>query len=198
VINKGFVIRNPFANNWMKVLETEQETEGQGWLLEYHYPEKGGPDILEHIHITWTETFEIISGQCTYKLNGQKLTAGAGDKIVMPPRQPHIHPWNSGDTELVYLQKNDFGSADYQAVQDVIGVFATRSGLMRDGLCDKRGRPKNLFQLMVTLKLLTKHGGYDASQPVFVQNFLAATLGTLGEMLGYKAVIEKYLLLNNE
>jgi quercetin dioxygenase-like cupin family protein len=193
MIRKGFVIDNPLTHSRVTVLETEVETAGRGWLLEIRSPAHTGPDVPEHFHLTWTETFEILSGTATYRLNHETKRASAGMTIVMPPRQPHVHPWNSGDTELVYRQRNDFGGVDPQAVQDVLGVFATRVGLMRDGLCDERGRPKNPLQLAVTLKTLMKHGGYDASISIPKQNFFAATLGTLGSVLGYEAVQKKYL-----
>jgi hypothetical protein len=48
--------------------------------------------------------------------------------------------------------------------------------LMRDGLCDERGRPRNPLQLAVTLKILVRHGGYDAKISIAKQNLLAATL----------------------
>jgi mannose-6-phosphate isomerase-like protein (cupin superfamily) len=193
VIRTGFVIENPNTHSRTIVLETEAETGDRGWLLEHHLPAHAASDVPEHIHMTWTETFEIISGRAIYLLNREKKTANAGDVIVMPPRVPHVHPWNAGDSELVYRQRDDFGGVDPGAVQDVLGVFATRAGLTRAGLCDKRGRPKNPLQLAVTLKLLTKHGGYDANAPLAAQNFIAGTLGTLGVLLGYTAVIDEYL-----
>jgi mannose-6-phosphate isomerase-like protein (cupin superfamily) len=192
-IRKGFVIENPLTHSRVMVLETEAETAGRGWLLEIRIPAHMGPDVPEHLHLTWTETFEILSGTASYKLNRETKTASAGMTIVMPPRQPHVHPWNAGDTELVYRQRNDFGAVDPEAVQDELGVFATRAGLMRDGLCDERGRPRNPLQLAVTLKILVRHGGYDAKISIAKQNFLAATLGTLGGLMGYKAVYPKYL-----
>ncbi len=163
-------------------------------MLEHHFPPFVQSNVPEHVHLTWTETFEIVAGKAFYKLNHEKKTATAGDTIIMPPGQPHIHPWNAGDTELIYQQRDDFGEVSPNAVQDVMGVFATRAGLSRDGLVDNRGRPKNPFQLAVTLKLLASYGGYDASISIPMQNFVAATLGTLGKILGYNAVIQKYLV----
>jgi mannose-6-phosphate isomerase-like protein (cupin superfamily) len=192
VIRKGFVIEHPSTHSRAIVLETEAETGDRGWLLEHHLPPLAGNEVPEHLHMTWTETFEILSGTAAYRLNREEKTARSGDVIVMPPRVPHIHPWNTGDTELVYRQRDDFGGKDPGAVQDVLGVFATRAGLMRAGLCDKRGRPKNPFQLAVTLKVLTKHGGYDANASIGSQKAIAMTLGTLGQLLGYKAVIREY------
>lgn len=192
MIPKGFVIENPTTHSRAIVLETDVETGDRGWLLEHHLPPRAGNEVPEHLHLTWTETFEILSGTAAYLLNRVNKTAQAGDVIVMPPRVPHIHPWNTGDGELVYRQRDDFGRRDRGAVQDVLGVFATRAGLMRAGKCDKRGRPKDPLQMAVTLKLLIKHGGYDANASITAQNVVAATLGTLGGLLGYRAVMQEY------
>jgi hypothetical protein len=94
--------------------------------------------------------------------------------------------------ELVCRQRDDFGASSPQAAAEVLGVFATTAGLARAGKCDARGQPRNPLQLAVTLKTLARHGGYDASLPLPAQDFLAATLGTLGEWLGYRAVDPQY------
>ena len=194
MITSGFVIEDPKSRVRVTVLETEQETGGRGWLLEHHFPPRVQANVPKHLHLTWTETFEIISGNAFYVLGDEKKSAKSGDVIVLPPGVPHLHPWNAGETELVYRQRDDFGGVSPTAVQDVMGVFATRAGLSRDGLTDKRGRPKHPLQLAVTLKLLVSHGGYDASISIPVQNFIAATLGSFAQLLGFKAVIEKYLV----
>lgn len=193
MIRAGFTIENPVTKSRTVVLESDLETKGMGWLIEVHCPSKAGPDIAEHFHQTWTETFEIISGTATYKLNGVERTAKAGDKIVMPPGQLQIHPWNTGETELIYRQRDQFEKSDPQAVQEVLGLFATMAELSRQGKVDANGRPKDPMQLAITLRTLTKYGGYDASLPVSTQNFIAATLGAVASALGYKAVHPQYV-----
>jgi len=193
MIQAGFTIENPITKSRTVVIESDKETNGMGWLLEVYCVPKSKPDIAEHFHLTWTETFEIISGSAHYKLNGVQKTAQAGEKIVMPPGQLQIHPWNAGETEMVYRQRDEFEQPNHQAVQDVLGVFATIAGLAREGKVDNKGLPKNPLQLAITLRTLSKYGGYDASLPISVQNFLASTLGWLAEVLGYKAVYPQYV-----
>jgi hypothetical protein len=120
-------------------------------------------------------------------------TASAGDTIIVQPRQPHIHPWNAGETELVHQQFDVFDQPNAQAVQEVLGVFATLAGLAREGKVNQRGEPKNPLQLAATLKTLNKHGGYDVKLPIQVQDALAATLGSLAEVLGYKAIYPQFV-----
>lgn len=193
MIQAGFTIESPITKSRTTALESDAETHGAGWLLETRCMPRSRPDIAEHFHLNWTETFEIISGTATYKLNGIVKKTQAGEKIVMPPRQPHIHPWNMGNVELIYRQHDVFGQPDPQAVQDILGVFATIAGLARDGKIDRKGLPKDPLQLAATLRTLVKHGGYDASQSVSAQNFIAATLGLLAVTLGYRAVYPLYV-----
>lgn len=193
MIHAGFVIENPITQSRTTVIESDAETKGLGWLLEVRCVSDAGPDITEHWHATWTEHFEIIQGTAYYKLDGVQKTAQAGEKFVVLPRQHHVHPWNAGNQELIYRQKNNFDQADPAAVQDVLGVFATVAGLARQGKIDKRGLPKNPLQLAATLKTLNQYGGYDSALPLPVQKFLGATLGRLANAVGYRGVDPQFI-----
>jgi quercetin dioxygenase-like cupin family protein len=193
MIRVGFTIESPRTKSRTVVIESDAETKGMGWVLEVHCVPGSPSDVPEHLHLTWTETFEILSGLAYYKLNGIEKKVAAGERFVVLPGQLHIHPWNAGDSELVYRQTDRFEKPSPEAVQDVLGVFATRAGLAREGKVDENGRPKNPLQLAVTLRTLNKYGGYDASVPIPVQNFLGATLGRFAELLGYRAVYPQYV-----
>jgi hypothetical protein len=188
MIRPGFTIDNPRTGSRTRVIESDAETGGMGWLLESTCVPGAEPDIAEHLHLTWTETFEIISGTANYSLDGAQKTAQAGESFTVHPRQRHIHPWAAGDTQMVYRQRDTFASPTPAAVQDVLGVFATIAELARQGKVDKKGYPKNPLQLAATLRTLSRYDGYDASMPIGLQKFLAATLGWLAERLGYRAV----------
>ncbi len=188
MIRAGFVIENPLTKSSILVVESDAETNGKGWLLEVRCVPNAGPDLAEHLHQSWTERFEILTGRAYYKLDGVQKTAQAGETFTVLPGQPHVHPWNAGDTEMVFRQQDDFGQADPQIVQEVLGVFATIADLARQGKVNERGLPRNPLQLAASLRILNKHGGYDASLPIAVQNLLSATLGRLAELLGYRGI----------
>lgn len=147
---------------------------------------------MEHVHTGWTETFQVVSGEGRYRLDGQEHAFGGGETVELPPNKKHIHPWNSGTGELVYRQTSKFDVPSPSAASDVIGVFFTIHGLAREGKINKRGLPKNPLQFAATLRMLTRHGGYDAAVPIPAQNFLSATLGRLAEMLGYRGTYPRY------
>lgn len=193
MIHAGFTIENPITESRVIVLEGDAETNGSGWLLESHNAPHADPDVPEHLHLTWTETFELVSGTAFYELDGTRQIANVGDVIIVRPGQRHVHPWNAGETELVYTQRDVFDPRDPQATQDVLGVFATVAGLAREGKVSKRGTPKNPLQLAAMLKTLNKHGGYDAKLPIQIQQMLTFTLGSFAEKLGYRAVYPRYV-----
>ena len=193
MIRAGFTFNNPLTGSRWLVVESDAETGGTGWTLEVRCLPGANPDILEHRHLTWTETFKIIAGIAHYKVDGVQQTAAPGDTIVMPPGRPHIHPWNAGDSELVFHQVTRFVQANTTAVQDVIGVFATLFGLAGEGKVGRQGLPKNPLQFAATARALARYDSYDARFPIPMQKLLAATLGRVAEALGYKGVYPQYV-----
>ena len=191
MIRAGFTFEHPTTKTRTVVLESDAETKGMGWLLEVTRYSKLGSDLGEHLHLTWTETFEILKGTAKYKLDGNERIAKAGESFVVEPGHFHVHPWNANEEELVYRQRDHFAKPSPAAVQDILGIFATRAGMARDGI-RPRGFAKLLFQ-SATIRTAIKHGNYVASPSMSMQKLLAATLGLLGELLGYKAVHPKYV-----
>lgn len=192
MIKAGFTFEHPLTKTRTLVLESDAETNGMGWLLEVTRKARAKPDIAEHLHMTWTETFEIVSGTAKYSLDGIERTAKAGESFIVEPRHSHIHPWNETDEIMVYRQKNRFEKASPAAVQDVLGVFATAAGMVRDRKIPRKGYQKKLQQA-VTLRTLIRHGGYAAIPSIFMQNLLGSTVGLVAAMLGYKAVHVEYI-----
>jgi len=191
MIRAGFTFEHPATKTKTVVLESDAETNGMGWLLEVTRYSRLGSDLGEHFHQTWAETFEIIKGTAKYSLDGVEKIAKAGESFVVEPGHFHIHPWNTQKEELVYRQRDQFDRSNPEAVQDIVGIFATRTGMARDGIRLK-GFAKLLFQAS-TIRTAVRHGNYVASQSMFTQKMMGTTLGLLGELLGYKAVQEKYI-----
>jgi mannose-6-phosphate isomerase-like protein (cupin superfamily) len=192
MIKAGFTFEHPITKTQTTVIESDAETNGMGWLVEITTRSKL-PEIAEHLHKNWTETFEIISGTAKYSLDGVEGTIKAGESFVVNPSHLHVHPWSADGEPMVYRQKNRFAKADPSAVQDVLGVFATNAGLIRD----RKKRPMTKFartmQQSATVRAVVKHGNYTAEPSIFIQNVIAATLGLLAVLLGYKAVYPEYV-----
>ena len=191
MIRAWFTFEHHITKTRTVVLESDVETNGMGWLLEVTRYSEVGSDLGEHLHQTWTETFEIIKGVAKYKLDGMEKIAKAGESFVVEPGHFHVHPWNATQDELVYRQRDRFAQSSPAAVQDILGIFATRTGMARDGIRFK-GFAKLLFQ-SATIRTAIKHGNYVASPSMATQKLLASTLGVLAELLGYRAVQPRYV-----
>ncbi|HXY69512.1 MAG TPA: cupin domain-containing protein [Gemmatimonadales bacterium] len=191
MITAGFSFEHPDTGTRVTVLESDAETRGMGWLLEVRRRARV-PDLAEHLHETWTETFEIVSGTARYSLDGVEGTLRAGESFVVEPRHFHVHPWNATDDEMVYRQRDRFAQASAAAVQDVLGVLATRAGLIRDGTAPRSALAR-LLQQAVIARTVTRHGNYLSHPSAFAQQVIGATVGRLGAVLGYRAVHPKYV-----
>jgi len=193
MISQGFETTDPITKTRLVVVKAAQDTGGRGWVTEVHCPEGAAPWGPAHVHRTWTETFDILQGTASCRLGTTVHTLRTGERIVMPPGVPHVHPWNTGSGVMVFRHTNEFGASTPEAVHDVLGAFATINGLAREGRIGKNGVPKNPLQAAATIRTLTKHGGFDAVLPISPQLAVSATLGRLAEALGYRAVYDRYL-----
>jgi len=187
-IAAGTTSVNPRTGSQWVLLAGASETGGRGFTVEVSCRPGMPPDVLEHFHAHWTETFTIVQGACRYRLDRQEKSAEAGETFILPANRPHVHPWNAGTGPMVYRQATEFGRPDPGAVDELLGVFFTLFALAGEGKLDARGMPKNPLQLAATLKTLVRLEGYDASVPPYLQKLTAATLGSLAQVLGYRAV----------
>jgi quercetin dioxygenase-like cupin family protein len=193
MIKAGFQTTDARTQTRTVLVKGAEETGGRGWVLEVHCPEGAPAANPEHVHKTWVETFELLEGTAAYRLGGVQRTLKKGETVLMPAGVPHTHPLNTGAGEMVYRQTNDFGATTPDAVTEVMGALATLNGLAREGRIGKKGLPKNPLQLVATGMIYTKHGIYDAAMPIAIQKWLAATLGPLVGVLGYRGVYDRYL-----
>ena len=193
MISQGFETTDPITKTRLVVVKGAQDTGGRGWVTEVHCPEGAAPWGPAHVHRSWTQTFDILQGTASCRLGTTVHTLKTGERIVMPPGVPHVHPWNTGSGVMVFRHTNEFGASTPEAVHDVLGAFATINGLAREGRIGKNGVPKNPLQAAATIRTLTKHGGFDAVLPISPQLAVSATLGRLAEALGYRAVYDRYL-----
>ena len=192
MIHAGFAFDNPTTGTRTVVLESDRETGGMGWLLEVSRTSTAGPDIPEHLHATWTETFEILEGRARYGLDRLTAIAQAGEKVIVPPGHRHVHPWNAVEGRLVYRQRTVFQAPSAAAVQDILGMFATRFGMERDGTAPSSGVGRALQQA-ATLRNAVRHGNFMGAPSIAAQKTVAATLGVMAEALGYRAVHRRYV-----
>ena len=177
----GQKFSNPTTGELVEILETSRETQGQYVRFRTTLPQGKGFEVA-HIHTSADETFEVVSGQLSYKLGKESGKIGAGDSITLPRGQAHAH-WNADPEPLVMIQT-------ISPCYDTDRFLETLFGLAMDGRLDAKGQPPFL-QVMLWIRELESKT-YLAAIPQGVQNFLAVVLSPLAKRLGYRSFYEKY------
>jgi mannose-6-phosphate isomerase-like protein (cupin superfamily) len=173
----GQCLENPITGERIVFLQTAQESEGARVVID-HFLRPHTPTFSEHVQLNQEERFEIISGSASYRINGVKRQAHAGEIIIVPPGTPHMNPWNESDTDLHFRHTTspDLGSERF---------FETLFSLARDGKTNARGEV-NLLQVIVIGDALASQT-YRTGIPMSVQRVLIRVLAVIGRWLGYRA-----------
>lgn len=78
VLRQRYVFRHGVAADGSKTLE-----------LEVWVDPTGG--VVPHIHPTFEERFEVLDGEVTFWVNGERLPTRAGETAVVPPGARHTY-----------------------------------------------------------------------------------------------------------
>lgn len=81
-------------------LVTGEESNGAHFAMEALVPVGGGPPM--HIHRNEHETFYVLEGQCTFRLEDETIVAGPGDVVNIPIGARHFFRNDGpGPTKLI-------------------------------------------------------------------------------------------------
>jgi len=176
MIRTGDTIENPVTGERMRFVEASDVTGGVYTLIELTLAPNGFV-AMAHMHPYQTETFEIVSGSVGFKVDGETVTAEAGDVVVVEPGQGHKF-WNAGDTEAVFRTEVR-PSLNFEA------MVKTMYALAADGKTNRKGMP-NPLRLAVIARAY-----FDDVRlpfpPVALQRFGLALGAPVGRLAGYQA-----------
>lgn len=162
------------------------ETGGRSFVREYvNRPQMGKFAIPEHLHPTWTESFDILQGQARYRIGREEREAGPGERVILPAGISHLHPWSASDEELHVRHTAVADPPDLRgltaSLQGILTIFA----LAGEGRVNRRGQP-TLLQLAVIAQA-TMPATYLPGLPPAVQRGLIGALARVGRAVGFRA-----------
>jgi quercetin dioxygenase-like cupin family protein len=88
---------NPATGEWIEFTAVSGDSDGQ--LVRFSWRSVPGGLITEHIHPGQEERFIITEGEARFTLDGEELTAWAGDTVVVPAGVRHSEG-NPGPGEI--------------------------------------------------------------------------------------------------
>ena len=84
----------------MRVL-VEDQSGGAFALVEFRGDE--GPWTIPHVHTRTSESFFVLDGTFEFECDGETVTAGAGDYLLVPVSSPHMITARPGGGALLAL-----------------------------------------------------------------------------------------------
>ena len=83
MIRAGDTIENPITGEQILFRTTSAETGGEAVVIECRVRPSGFV-AKPHVHPAQTELFEVVEGSVMFRLDGQELEAGPGDRVLVP------------------------------------------------------------------------------------------------------------------
>lgn len=176
MIKQGDKIVNARTGQVMVFLKTGAETNGQLLQIDCISPPTAVNEP-EHIHPFQENKFEIISGVCTFNIDGKERLAKAGEVVTIPSQVRH-HFWNSGDTHAHYIQ-------EFRPALKIADFFDTFFALSRDGKLNEKGIPN--FSQVSLIALKHKDEIRLTNPPWAIQYITYVLLAPIGKLMGYRA-----------
>jgi len=175
MIQKGDQIENLRTGQKMIFLQTGRETNGDLLEMECFSPPTDAREP-EHIHPMQENTFKIISGEVSFRINGKIEKALPGEEVSIMPGIPH-HFWNSGTSVAHYLQ-------EFRPALNIDQLFETFFALSRAGKLGKHGAP-NIF--LTSMIMLAHQKELRLVKPSWkIQKFVFNVLAPIGQIIGFK------------
>lgn len=181
----GSSIENPVLGVKIRFLQTGRASAGHMLKMEWTVAPGKGRELIAHFHPEVDERFEIKAGQGQYQVGKEVHYCKAGDDLTLPRATPHIHPWNTGEGELVFVQTVTLQKPDIEGLERAEATFEHLSVMAQKGLVNKQGLPRNPLKLALVLESLQPFA-YLAGQPVSMQRAAVGTMAALARKLGHK------------
>ncbi|HJU48777.1 MAG TPA: cupin domain-containing protein [Gaiellaceae bacterium] len=178
-ITSGDVLHNPVTGETMLFVKSATETGGEYVLIEVAV-EPHGFVAAAHLHPYQTETFEVLDGEITFTVDGEKIVAKAGDAVVVEPGTAHRFQ-NTGDTPARFR-------CEIRPALQFEQLIATMFALAADGKTNRKGLPNPL-----RLAVIAKAHFDDVRLPFppqWMQRLGLAMGAPAGRLVGYGSTYE--------
>lgn len=175
------LISNPQLGEYGAALVTTAETDGEyARALAITPPGAQGP--AEHYHPGYAESFEVVEGEFVVEIEGDPRSLPAGESLTVEAGTRHTFRNESDSYATCIIESRPAGR-----LEEVVQLLF---GLGHDGKLAASGRP-GFLQAMV----MADEMGDDTvftSPPPAVQRVMAAVLGPIGRLVGYRSSSPEY------
>ena len=167
------VTHNPATGERIQYVVTGLES--RGTLVRYRWTSDAGGTIVAHIHPGSTETFTILEGEATLKVEATTLVLRPGQTAVVPAGTVHSERNVSGRVVR--------GIVELAPASKTAELHDALAGMATDLPHGPTGAPRNLLQLGATFWYF-RNDLRAVSPPVWLQNLFLPVLAGLAKVAG--------------
>jgi quercetin dioxygenase-like cupin family protein len=174
--HEGQTIENPLSGERITFRKTAADTDGELLAFDLELSPDGHVPGM-HVHPTQEERFEVLSGTMHFRKGLKKVTAKAGDVVVVPPGTAHKFANGGDDTARVRVE--------VRPALRMESLFETAVELAEDGRTNRKGMPKPLDLALFVREFSDEVQG--AFPPVWVQRLTLVPVAWLARKRGLAA-----------
>ena len=186
----GDIYENRVTGEYAVILRGSEDR-GDGPGIAHLTAHPGAAVVGEHFHPFMSERFTVLKGTLDARIAGRTMALTAGQAASVPPGVAHDW-WNSSRTEeahvLVEVDSAPGADIDANRFEMLIGMLF---GLANDGKVDGKGRPGPLQGAVIAREFADIV--VFTNPPPAVQKIALGILAPLGKLLGYQAIIPRYI-----
>src|SRR5262245_5821626 len=173
----GQLIESPRSGERITFRETAADTGGERLVVELELPAGARMPAGLHVHPEQEERFEVVRGRMRFRVRRERIVAGPGEVVVVPPGV--LHDWaNVGEqTALVRVEVRPALAMER--------LFETAIALAHDGRTFANGMPKPLDLALFVREF--EREVQAAFPPLWVQKVVLAPLAWMAERRGHAA-----------
>ena len=163
------------------VLRQRYRLTEEGNVLRVEVWADPGARAPDHFHPHIEERFEVLEGEVTFRVEGEKRKAGPGEQLVVAPGVRHGFQ-NDGDAVAYF-------AADVDPASNMKRFFEESAALSRAGRFLRPGIPKGIRGTLEASEFAERHSGDTVMSfpPRFVQRLLYPPLARLARRRSKRA-----------
>jgi mannose-6-phosphate isomerase-like protein (cupin superfamily) len=131
--HRGLILDNPLSGERFVFRETATDTDGERLVFELELP-PGGRVPGGHVHPAQEERFDVLNGRMRFRKGMRRVTAEAGDSVVVPAGTSHRFANVGDDTARIRVE--------VRPALEMERLFETAAALAREGRTFANGMPK--------------------------------------------------------
>jgi oxalate decarboxylase/phosphoglucose isomerase-like protein (cupin superfamily) len=176
---------NPATGDVMKVLQSSKGRKDGKFIIEVTLQPFADWAKVYHYHPNTTETFKVLQGELSMKLNGTQFSLKPeNDKIIVPPRMGHCF-WNNTDQAVTF-------QAEIYPAGTIEDALIATYNLGLKGKMDAKNVPKSLADKVLLFDMVDS---VPVGFPEWLLKLTIKTFLTIPLLQGRKRGLPEYVNL---